>query len=60
MARQYRKREGNRYDTWHFCTNCNNWPKRPTRYISRGTRPSSGELCDECKAKENRGVCRNS
>ena len=24
MAREWHKRKGT--DTWHFCTNCTNWP----------------------------------
>ncbi len=50
----YRRRKGR--DTWHFCTNCSNWPK--SNYDARDSKPSSGELCDECKAKRKAGNCK--
>lgn len=52
----YRRRKGK--DTWHWCTNCSNWP---ISYYNKKTvsgRPSFGELCNECKAKEKEGTCR--
>lgn len=54
MARKYRKRKG-QHDEWHFCTNCSNWPT--SNYIERTTRPTTGELCNQCRSKERRGVC---
>jgi len=51
---EYRKRHDS--DTWHFCRNCSNWPT--TNYATRRTRPSSGELCNQCKDKEDKGNCR--
>lgn len=54
MARpNYRRRRG--FDTWHFCTNCSNWP---TSDYETSTRPTTGELCNECRGKENGGNCR--
>ena len=50
----YRRRTGS--DTWHWCRNCNNWPT--ASYDERGTKPSSGDLCNECKAKDKAGTCR--
>jgi hypothetical protein len=50
---QYRKRKGN--DTWHWCSNCSNYPT--SNYDSSNTKPTSGELCNECKAKQNAGTC---
>jgi len=50
----YRKRNGT--DTWHWCRNCSNWPTKD--YVERQTKPTSGELCNECKAKEKAGTCR--
>ena len=50
----YRRRRG--IDTWHFCRNCSNWPT--TNYEEQATRPSSGELCNECRGKRDRGDCR--
>lgn len=51
---QYRKRNG--YDTWHFCTNCSNWPTYD--YQSKDSKPTTGELCNECKSKQSAGTCR--
>lgn len=51
---QYRKRKGN--DTWHFCSNCSNYPT--SNYESAVSKPASGELCNECKAKKNAGNCK--
>ena len=50
----YRKRKGSN-DTWHFCTNCSNWPT--SNYDESSTKPTTGELCNECKAKEKTGTC---
>jgi len=51
---EYRKKRGS--DTWHWCRNCSRWPT--SDYDVRYTEPTSGELCNECKAKEREGVCR--
>lgn len=51
----YRKRKGN--DTWHWCSNCSNWPT--TDYDWRPDKPSWGELCNECQAKEKAGTCKS-
>lgn len=53
MASTYRKRKGGG-DTWHFCSNCQHWPR--SNYDEQSTRPS-GELCNECKSKRERGEC---
>ena len=50
---QYRKRRGK--DTWHWCSNCNNYPT--SDYDSSSTKPSSGELCNECQSKQEAGHC---
>jgi hypothetical protein len=50
---EYRKRRGS--DTWHWCRNCNNDPK--SDYDSRRDKPTSGDLCNECKAKDRDGNC---
>lgn len=55
MASGYRKRKGVEHDTWHFCSNCSNWPTAD--YVSRDTEPSDGEKCDECRAKRKSGDC---
>jgi len=49
----YRKRRGS--DTWHWCKNCSLWPT--SDYEERATKPSSDELCNQCKAKEKGGKC---
>ena len=53
MASQYRRRRGK--DTWHFCSNCSNYPS--SDYETSTGRPSSGELCNECLGKESSGNC---
>ncbi len=53
--RRYRRRRGQ--DTWHFCTNCSNWPTRD--YEETTSKPTSGELDNECKAKEAANNCRS-
>jgi hypothetical protein len=49
----YRRRTDS--DAWHFCKNCSNWPT--SGYKQETAKPTSGELCDECKAKKKRGDC---
>ena len=46
----YRKRTDK--DTWHWCKNCTNYPTEDYREITVSNRPSYGELCNECRAKE--------
>jgi hypothetical protein len=53
MASTYRRRNGS--DTWHFCSNCTNWPR--SNYDERSSKPTTGELCDQCKAKRSAGNC---
>jgi hypothetical protein len=54
---EFRKRKGS--DTWHWCTNCSNWPtgKVGVDFDVRYTRPSSGELDNQCLAKEKDKSC---
>jgi hypothetical protein len=47
-----RKRNGK--DTWHFCTNCSQWP---TSDYTTGDENNGGEKCNECKAKKSAGDC---
>ena len=49
----YRRRKGK--DTWHWCKNCTNWPIYD--YEEKPTKPTSGELCNECIAKEKAKNC---
>jgi hypothetical protein len=52
--REYRRRKGS--DVWHWCRNCSNWPT--SNYDTRDTKPtSSGELDNECLAKDRAGTC---
>jgi len=53
MASTYRRRRG--HDTWHFCSNCSNWPT--SDYDTHPGKPSDGELCNECKSKKANDNC---
>lgn len=50
---QYRRKKDS--DTWHFCSNCSNYPT--SGYETSADNPSSGEKCNECKAKRSAGNC---
>jgi len=50
----YRRLKG-KY-TWHWCSNCNNWPKAD--YDTSAAKPTRGELCNECRAKQSAGTCK--
>lgn len=52
----YRKRKGIQYDTWHWCTNCPNWPTK-SESVERDNKPTSGELCNECQRLDAAGEC---
>ena len=54
-AMAYRKRESN--DTWHFCKNCSNWPTTQP-YKEQDAKPTTGEFCNECLAKDRNGDCK--
>lgn len=49
----YRRKKGS--DTWHWCTNCSNWPT--SNYDEQRTKPTTGELDNECKRKEAARTC---
>ena len=53
---EYRRKRGS--DTWHWCRNCSNWPT--SDYESRYTKPTTGELDNECRSKEAAGACSSS
>lgn len=53
MARTYRRRRDS--DTWHFCKNCSNWPT--SNYVEQVSKPTSGELCNQCQDKSAAGNC---
>ncbi len=48
----YRQRTN--HDTWHWQRACSNWPKKKFEELDvpEGTRPTTGELCNQCLAKE--------
>jgi hypothetical protein len=52
--KEYRRKRGGY--TWHFCKNCTNWPT--FNYDIIYVKPSSDELCDECKDKERANNCK--
>ena len=53
----YRKKKGT--DTWHWCKNCSNWPTSDydEEWHPGTERPKSGELDNECRAKESSNTC---
>lgn len=53
MADHYRKKNGS--DTWHFCSNCSNWPT--SDFVKSSSKPTDGELCDQCKGKRAKDDC---
>ncbi len=59
---EYRKLKDS--DTWHWCRNCSNWPTGTagvdydSQQVPSGRRPASGELDNECRAKEREDNCR--
>ena len=50
---EYRKRKDK--DAWHWCTNCSNWPT--ANFVKRDSKPTSDELCNQCKSKEASETC---
>ena len=50
----YRRRNG--HDTWHFCRNCTLWPT--SDYKEQENKPTTGELCNQCRSKDTAGECR--
>ena len=49
----YRRLKGS--DAWHFCRNCSRWPT--SQYDEQQSKPTGGELCNECRAKDSSGTC---
>jgi hypothetical protein len=52
----YRRKKSS--DTWHWCMNCTHWPAADYYEVTAPNLPDSGELCDECKEKRDKGECR--
>jgi len=53
----YRKHKGS--DTWHWCTNCKNWPDKWAIYEEKPVdgEPESLKLCLICKRYDDEGTC---
>jgi hypothetical protein len=51
----YRRVKGR--DTWHYCKNCSLWPT--SNYEERYNKPTTGELCNECRSKDANKNCSN-
>ncbi len=43
-------------DLWHFCKNCPAWPTTG-KYEEDQRLPLTGRMCEECRAKKDRGDC---
>lgn len=57
MAKSYRRLNGR--DVWHFRPDCQWWlwmtyNKPLDAYVVKNSKPRSGELCNECLAKQRR------
>lgn len=52
----YRRRKDS--DTWHWCTNCSQYPTKADTEKEQHTKPTTGELCDQCRAKKKAGTCK--
>jgi len=50
----YRRVKGS--DTWHYCKNCSKWPT--SNYEERHSKPTTGELCNECRSKDANKNCK--
>ena len=50
---EYRKKKNS--DTWHWCTNCSDWPE--SNYDKSDGKPTSGELDNQCRRIAARGEC---
>jgi uncharacterized protein (DUF433 family) len=48
-------RRGAGHDTWHWCDNCSTWPSND--YEESSAKPTTGELCNECSARQVAGNC---
>jgi hypothetical protein len=54
MEDEMADRRGRGRDTWHFCRNCNLWPT--SGYDEQTTKPTTGELCNQCRSKDAAGT----
>lgn len=53
---EWRRRETS--DVWHYMPNCHWWPVQPTSYRWRLEKPTTGELCNQCRAKEKKDAAK--
>ena len=53
----YRTRRDDDSYIWHWCSNCSQWPTTNYHEFDSGDRPTYGELCNECRSKEQNGDC---
>lgn len=53
---EYRRRDDK--DTWHWCKNCTNYPPDGSKYEKSSTKPTTGELDNQCKAKQKDNDCK--
>ena len=52
-SQEYRRRKGAAGRSWHFCTNCRQWPTDDFETSAAKVRP----VCDECRILERRQMC---
>ena len=45
-------------DTWHFCSNCSQWPT--AEFVSSKTVRDDDPMCNECLVKKEHGECNSS
>jgi hypothetical protein len=50
---RYRKTKGE--NVWHYCRNCSLWPA--SGYEESDAAPPAGEVCVECRSKDDRREC---
>lgn len=51
-------RRGKGHDVWHWCKNCSTWPTSDYEENISTSRPTAGELCNECCEQQSAGNCR--
>jgi len=53
---RYRQRYGS--NVWHFCSNCDEWPRSPDMFNQRSdSKPTKGVMCEKCAGREKSGDC---
>jgi hypothetical protein len=54
VAMEYRREPASQ--TWHFCSNCSQWPSGFDFIVSQSL-PDGCQMCNECAAKNQQGEC---